>query len=213
MLKKFLLNHEGVWKDKNFIISVVFAILLLLFSFVVNFFAGTYANSSQSNYVSDIFLDHLPVYNMNFIFFEGFMLFWILIILILAYRPKVIPFTLKSIALFILVRSLFITLTHLRDYPNDTFLQADSVFKNVFTFGGDLFFSAHTGLPFLMALIFWRNKNLRTFFLLASLFFGASVLLGHLHYSIDVFAAFFITYSIYKIAENVFERDYRYSGL
>lgn len=210
MLSKLYANHKNIWKDKDFALSVVLGFLFLLFSFVINYFAGSYANSSQSNYVSDIFLDHLPFYNLNIVFFEGFFLFWFSIIIILAYKPRTIPFTLKSIALFILIRSLFITLTHLRDYPNQAFLEAESVFKNFFTFGGDLFFSAHTGLPFLMALAFWQFKKLRIFYLFVTVIFAASMLLGHLHYSIDVFGAFFITYSIYKMAQYFFAEDYRH---
>jgi len=45
--------------------------------------------------------------------------------------------------------------------------------------------------------------------LAASLIFGAAVLFGHLHYSIDVFAAFFITYAIFHIAQKFFPKDYK----
>lgn len=74
--------------------------------------------------------------------------------------------------------------------------------------GNDLFFSGHTALPFLMALIFWQNVKLRWAFILLSLFFGSAALLGHLHYSIDVFAAFFITYGIFHIALKIFPDEY-----
>ena len=76
-----------------------------------------------------------------------------------------------------------------------------------FAFGGDLFFSAHTGTPFLMALAFWDNKFLRILFIVTAVFFGVIVLLGHFHYSIDVLAAFFITYTIYHMAEIIFKKD------
>lgn len=211
MFKKFISNHQKIWKDRRFVISLASGIMFFLASLFANYYAGMYANKSQSNSVSDILLDHLPVFNVNMIFFEGFSLLIIVILLAILYQPKTIPFTLKSVALFILIRSIFITLTHLREFPDRTFLDPNSIFQNVFTFGGDLFFSAHTGLPFLMALIFWRDKSLRIFFLIASVFFGATVLLGHLHYSIDVFGAYFITYSIYQINRFCFEKDYRYS--
>ncbi len=84
-----------------------------------------------------------------------------------------------------------------------------SNFMNKFTFGSDLFFSAHAGLPFLMALIFWQNKKLRYIFIALSLIFGAVVLLGHYHYTIDVLSAFFITFGIYRIAINLFKKDYQ----
>ena len=75
--------------------------------------------------------------------------------------------------------------------------------------GNDLFFSGHTGLPFLLALIFWENKKLRFLFLGFSVLFAVVVLLGHLHYSIDVFAAYFITYTIFHICKFLFKKDWQ----
>jgi len=212
-MEKFFADHKIVWRSKDFLSSALLGVGLLLASFVANYYAGVYADSSQSNAVGDLLLDHLPVYNVEAIFFEGFFVLLILVILILAYRPKAIPFTIKSVALFILIRSVFITLTHLKIFPQHAFLDPNDTFQNVFTFGGDLFFSAHTGLPFLFALIFWKDRRARFFFLVASAFFAAIVLLGHLHYSIDVFAAFFITYSIYRMAGFFFGKDCKYSQL
>ncbi|UVK57536.1 sphingomyelin synthase family protein (plasmid) [Mesorhizobium sp. AR02] len=79
-----------------------------------------------------------------------------------------------------------------------------------FTFGGDLFFSGHTGAPFLLALMFWKDSRLRFAFLAAAVLFGAAVLLGHLHYSIDVFAAFFISYGVHDLARFLFRRDWEF---
>jgi hypothetical protein len=75
--------------------------------------------------------------------------------------------------------------------------------------GADLFFSGHTGLPFLMSLIFWENRHLRRGFLLSSVVAAVAVILGHLHYTIDVFSAFFIAYGIHVIACKVFAKDYK----
>jgi membrane-associated phospholipid phosphatase len=57
-------------------------------------------------------------------------------------------------------------------------------------------------------LIFWDNRFLRWLFLGLSIFFGASVLLAHVHYSIDVFAAPFIVYGMFVITKNLFPHDY-----
>jgi hypothetical protein len=62
---------------------------------------------------------------------------------------------------------------------------------NSIFYGGDLFFSGHTGLPFLAALAFWHIPTLRIFYLASTWYFGTVVLLGHYHYSIDVLAALF----------------------
>jgi len=50
--------------------------------------------------------------------------------------------------------------------------------------------------------------RLRNIFLAISVFFGIVVLLGHIHYTIDVAAAFFIVYAIYHLALKLFPREY-----
>ena len=97
------------------------------------------------------------------------------------------PFALKAVALFLLVRAVFVALTHMAPSPIDP--QKPSPFFNSIFYGSDLFFSGHTGLPFLAALAFWHIPQWRMFYLALTAFFGSVVLLGHYHYSIDVLAA------------------------
>ncbi|MGB7855271.1 MAG: phosphatase PAP2-related protein, partial [Pseudolabrys sp.] len=97
------------------------------------------------------------------------------------------PFALKAVALFLLVRAVFVALTHMAPSPIDP--QKPSPFFNSIFYGSDLFFSGHTGLPFLGALAFWHIPQWRMFYLALTAFFGSVVLLGHYYYSIDVLAA------------------------
>jgi hypothetical protein len=205
-----LRSHKSLWKDRNFILPVIVGVVLLLSSFIINYFAGVFANNSVSNSVTDIILDNTRVWNVAFLFIDGAIIFWIFILIMLIIEPKKIPFTLKSLALFTVVRSAFIILTHLAPFANHLVLPTKNLI-DMFTFGGDLFFSAHTGGPFLMALIFWDRKYVRYVCLISSVVFGIVVLLGHLHYSIDVFAAFFITYSIYHMSAYFFKHDFVFS--
>ena len=206
-MKQLIDKYKFTWSQKTFKKSAGFGLILLFISLVVNYFANVYTTLHASNYVSDIILDNLPVVNMNLIFIEGAILLWIFVTFLIIRDPHKIPFTVKSIAVFVLIRSAFIVLTHTALPPNHSFLDPDSTFRYI-TAGNDMFFSSHTGLPFLIALNFWENKKLRLFFIGASAIFAASVLLAHLHYSIDVFAAFFITYSIFHISRRLFSRDY-----
>lgn len=203
-----LKRHKVLWPQKTYILNVITGLLLLIVSLIVNNAAKNFATAQASNYVSDLILDNLPVVNVDFIFFEGFVIFWLIAIFFILRQPHKLPFVLKSIGVFIIVRSIFITLTHLAVPPYHSYLELNGILGGV-TSLDDLFFSSHTGLPYLLALGFWENKRLRIFFIMASIFFGIVVLLGHLHYSIDVFAAYFITYGIFQITKKLFPLDYR----
>jgi len=179
---------------------------MLMACFVINYYAGTYATSNISNQVTDLIVDNVGPYNVDLIFENGSVILWIFVLGYLLTYPKYFPVFAKSVSLFTVTRSFFIILTHIA--PPHVIVPATVFIFSKFTFGGDLFFSGHTGMPFMMALIFWKNKPVRYLFLFLSVMFGTVALLGHKHYSIDVFAAFFITYSIYHIAHYLFPNDF-----
>ena len=191
---------------KYVVYSSIIGVILLALSLVANFAANVFATNRMGNPVNDIILDNIPTYNVSALFFQGFGIFLVFVAVLLVIKPKRVPFVLKSLAVFILVRSLFIILTHMGPPANEMIFDPGTISKKL-TAGADLFFSSHTGLPFLAALVFWENKTYRYIFLVLSFVFGTAVLLGHLHYSIDVFSAFFITYGIYHISRTFFKKD------
>ena len=193
--------------DRFFIESFLVATGLLIVSLGFNFIAGTYATARAGAPVGDIILDNIPVFNLDWAFVYGPVLFWLVMAVVCFREPKTLPFVLKAIALFVIIRSVFVTLTHLGVSSADIPPDASSNFVKRLAYGGGLFFSGHTGLPFLMSLIFKDNIYLRIFCLVAAVFFGVIVLMVHMHYSIDVLAAFFITYTIYCLAEMFFKKD------
>jgi len=154
-----------------------------------------------------MFLDNLPPTDVDGILEYGALLLGAFLNAICMALPQRIPFVLKGIALFILIRSGFIILTHLGPSPEKTPIDDGFLFSSLLS-GNDLFFSGHTGLPFLMALIFWDRVVARAILLGVTIVFAVAVLLGHLHYSIDVFSAFFITYSIFHLAQFFFRKDW-----
>jgi hypothetical protein len=195
-----------VFKNNDFVKSFIISFVFLLISLYINFIAGNYATESASLPVTDIILSNIRRFDVDGFFIYGPIVLFTIISIICIYSPKKIPFILKNIALFTVIRSIFISLTHLGPFPTQTIAESTNLLSK-FTFGGDLFFSGHTGIPFLMALIFWQNKKFRYFFLSYSLFMGTIVLLGHYHYSIDVLAAFFITYTIFDISLLLFKKE------
>ncbi len=205
-MKKIINKYKTHYKDGKFIPPTLTAFALLISSLIVNFYASVYAAERASSSVTDIILSNFRTFDVDGLFiYGGFMLVAIITILCLL-EPKKLPFIVKSISLFILIRALFITLTHIGPFPNQIIISSQD-FLSYFSSGSDLFFSGHTGLPFLMALIYWNNKLIRFIFIALSLIFGVIVLLGHLHYTIDVVSAFFITYTIFHISEVFFKKD------
>ena len=189
-------------------IMVLVSTLFVAGSLVVSYFASIYATNRASNPVDDFFLNLLPAVDVTLVFIYGFVLFCAFILFLVLHSPRKLPFVFKSIALFVVIRSVFVVLTHTAPSPEVivNYSNFDFILRRM-VLSGDLFFSGHTGFPFLMALLYWENKRLRVFFIAVAVFFGFIVLLGHLHYSIDVFSAFFITYGIYRLARNFFKKE------
>jgi hypothetical protein len=207
-------TFKDLFESEN-LYSLISALVLLGFAFVAEHFANVYAliylERPTSVYVGDLLLDNLPVVDLSFIIVEIAMVAIVLGVAFLIYvRPRYLLFTLKTLALFIAIRALFISLTHVGIYPDSISLGTgffDAIYSYL-NFQTGFFFSGHTGIPFLMALIFWNKPGERNLLLLLSLVLGISVLLAHTHYSIDVLAAPFMAFGIYNMARYFFPRDY-----
>lgn len=205
-MARALPNYRTCLQDKVFLRDVIQGAVFLVASSIAIFSAVSYATVNASNHVTDIILSNVPPINVRFLFIYGTFVEMAFLTAIVLWRPNRIPFALKAMALFLLIRAIFISLTHIAPFPIDP--QKPAPFLNSVFYGGDLFFSGHTGLPFLGALAFWHIRSLRYFYLASTLFFATIVLLGHYHYSIDVLAALFITYGIYHLAVFLFPRDF-----
>ncbi|MDR3519641.1 MAG: phosphatase PAP2-related protein [Candidatus Pacebacteria bacterium] len=204
-------SYKKYLTDKSFLISLASGAVLLGLSLVAQFFINGYVTNASSSPVTDIILSNTRVYDVDGIFVWGAVLLAFIAVFVGVTHIKCMPFGLKSVAVFVLIRSVFVSLTHIGPFPthvliSSTFFNREA-FDGIFT-GNDLFFSGHTGLPFLLALMFWDDKMLRYIFLGFSLILGTAVLLGHLHYSIDVLSAFFITYAIFDICKFLFKKDW-----
>lgn len=194
--------------------SLVSGLVLIGISFWIDHLASVYAFAysalETTRHVGDIFLDNLPVVNLNFIIIQGALFTIILGTFFVLSRPRYFLFSLKAAALFIAIRAFFISLTHIGIHPEQIVPGSgllDSVYL-YYNFQTGFFFSGHTALTFLMALIFWDKFPVRIIFLSLSFIFGVAVLLAHIHYSIDVFAAPFMAYGIFNIARYFFPKDY-----
>jgi len=206
------MNFDNTLKSPSFIRSSLLGLVMLIASLASVYVSTHYANVNASNSVTDLILSNTRVYEVDGIFVYGAMaavLFSIVVIPL--FKLSHIPFILKSASLFLVIRSIFVSLTHISPYPyratiEESFFSSYTFFQTVFN-SDDLFFSGHVGLTFLMSLLLWESRVLRYIYLIISVIFAVVVLLGHFHYSIDVFGAYFITYTIYVMSLHFFKRD------
>lgn len=181
---------------------------------VLNYHLGlmSHALGSQAQPAPDLLFRLLPLWDMRFFFVWGFAAFMALAVIAAFWRePKRLGSLAFSFALLIAVRAVCINLTSLRLPYEALPISGYSLFDAVgtkLTFDHDLFFSSHTAMPFLAFLIY-RDKGLKLAFLGFSILMGATVLLSRLHYSIDVFAAFPITYALHQADRRFLRRPFR----
>lgn len=207
-MRSILSRYRALRNDRAFYAQLGAGILFLAASFFINYAANTYTVTYVGTAANDLILDHLPAVAVDDIVLEGAGAMAVFILLLGLHKPARLPFMMKGVAVFYSIRSFFLVLTHLAPPLGVTFITGNN-FMYKLASGNDLFFSGHAGFPFFMALVFWQNKPLRMIFLTISGVFALAVLLGHLHYSIDVFSAFFIAYGIFHLARWFFKKDYR----
>lgn len=185
---------------------IILSVLMLIATEAMQLIASAYVDKVASNPVTDIVLDNLPVVDLSGIFVYG----WIVVTVVFLFYPflyKIGQFHIyfSQFSFLLLVRSFFLTLTHLRVHP-DVIFPVVNRFYDTLLFENDLFFSGHVAMPFLGYLLY-RNtdKKIAMFFLISSIIMSITVLLMHIHYSIDVFSAFFITYGSYRLGKIIQE--------
>lgn len=209
-------EHAGFWTPSRKR-SLWTGILLLAVSLVVQIALGHFSSrvAVDAPSVKDVFLDNLPLVNMDPAIVGGAIILWVFAWALLIVHPRYLLFSIKAIALYIVSRAFFFSLTHVGPYPlrySPNARDHGYALYHLVTFQGNFFYSGHTAFPFLLALIFWDNRPLRYVFLFLTAFFGAAVLLAHVHYSIDVFAAPFIVYGMYIITTKLFPKDFALVG-
>ncbi|MBI4368787.1 MAG: hypothetical protein HY547_01005 [Elusimicrobia bacterium] len=196
-----------------------FEIFLSMLSFtgalLANYYAGRYVKAIGAKAPSlhnDLLLSWLPRLNLSELFIWGFAAFIIFAMMAsILTQPERIPYVMWMYALLISLRAFFVLLTPMGVPPGIFEINNSALFQKVrnhLTFGNDLFFSAHTAMPFLGFLIY-RRRHIRFVFLALSVILAGCVLIARFHYSIDVAAAYFITFALVRLHQEKIEPHYR----
>ncbi|MBI5624633.1 MAG: hypothetical protein HY924_12715 [Elusimicrobia bacterium] len=196
------------------IAEMVLAFCGLMAAFYVNYLAGRLADTQGelARPSPDLLLSTLPVVDLRVLFVWGFAVFlvWAFAAGWLYERHRG-AHILWLYALLILVRSGFMILTPMHLPKGALLVDGQSFLMSIgqyINFKHDLFFSAHTAMPYLGYLVH-RKRWVAWSFLGLSVLMAVTVLLTRLHYSIDVLAAYFITYALYRFERRWLRRPYR----
>ena len=166
---------------------------------------GVYVTSLPAVKVPDLILDRLPPVDMNFLFTYGYMALIVgLFLYPLLGRLRMLHVVAIQFSLLLILRSLFMIFTHLATPADAVAVHFPGIFSKLY-FENDMFFSGHTAMPFLGFYLF-RRSPLRYVFLVGSIVMAIVVLAMHLHYSIDVLGAFFMTYASYQMGRVVLRK-------
>lgn len=215
MFKKTIRDYQELFSTREHAISILTGVLLFGVALVIQTLANRYVGQVVSIAVPDLILDHIPALDIDALIIQAVLLATALTIVLTMIKPKCLSFGLKALSLFIITRAVLISLTHLGANPHQLVFNPNAfgygIYNILYNTTNDFFFSAHTGAPFLGALVFWKYRGVRYLFIGMSVLFGASMLLAHIHYSIDVVAAPFMTYGIFHVAQALFKKDYAFS--
>jgi hypothetical protein len=187
---------------------IILSMIFLVFSELTGFYASRYVDKISVVSVPDIILDNIPTLNLEILFmYVPVLLFLLVLAYTVLFRVKEIHKVAILFSLLIAIRGAFITLTHLGAPVDAKFTTDSPLIFQFMTFRNDLFFSGHAAMPFMAFLIF-RKEKIGKVFLVLTIISSATVLLMHVHYSIDVFSAFFITYGIYTFGQWLLNKEF-----
>lgn len=199
-------NWRNAWGNENFRRKTIIG-SLLLFSIMATmpYFFGIIEKRLGTR-LNDHLLQILPAFDVSVI---TFLIIWSMSLFLLfrcAQKPEIFIVALYTLILLSLTRMLTITLfplnppaglIPLKDPLSSLFYGGPSVFVTK-----DLFFSGHTSAQFMIFLCLQGKKD-KQVALIATILVAVLVLVQHVHYTIDVLAAFAFTYLINLLARRI----------
>ena len=189
------------FRNKTFVALALVAIILLL---LPSFFA--FIEKREGMVLQDFVLDRLPAMDVSI---PTFVIIWSVVLLVfyrMCQNPGLFLIVAYGFILMCILRVLTISMLPLNPPPG--LITLKDPIANI-AYGGngifitkDLFYSGHTGNMFLFFLCLQAKWD-KIIALTASFLVGILVLVQHIHYSLDVLAAFIFTYFIYLGAKKL----------
>lgn len=182
------------------------SIMLVVVYILPHFFS--HIEKRKGTQLNDFILSWLPAHNVSVIIFACI---WGMVIFTLTralYKPKIYINYCWSLIPLCIARFISISLVAL-DPPKGLIPLVDPVtglFYGNALITKDLFFSGHTATMTLLALCL-EKKTDKIIGTIAVTIVACLLLVQHIHYTIDIFAAPFITYGCYKLTRYFLEKE------
>ena len=178
---------------------LLFVVILISLTNFLNF-----VEARPGVVLSDPILDLFNPIDLTWLTFALIYISLITAIITLIRNPERFLFAIQLYTLMVMVRIAAMYLLPLE--PPATMIILNDPFVEIFgtgqTLTKDLFFSGHTATLFILYLVS-QKKLIKSIFLFCTLAVAVSVILQHVHYTIDVFAAVFFTYTSYVILKSI----------
>lgn len=196
------------WQNTRFRTLLMLAFGLLLLTLWAFPYCFAYIQGQEGIFLNDIILSHLPAHDVSLPIFS---LIWgsgLLMCVRILKNPRIL-------VVFVLA---YVCVTALRfgcmlifplEPPANLIPIVDPLSNYFYGKGGyitkDLFFSGHTSTLFLICLCLIQKTD-KFVVLLATLTLGFLLLVQHVHYTLDVGAAFPFTYLVWKLVDAIVEK-------
>ncbi|MBS1627149.1 MAG: phosphatase PAP2 family protein [Bacteroidetes bacterium] len=191
--------QQKLFKQKLLLgLSILFIILLLYPLFF------KYIEARQGIVLNDWILQKITPTDLSVYIFTPIWFITILVIIRCINNPKMLLLFLWCYVILNISRIITIGLVPLN--PPQGLIPLIDPITNIF-YGGkfiskDLFYSGHTSTLFLMSLCL-QKKSEKLIAFIASIAIGIMVLIQHVHYTVDVLAAFPFTYFVFFAAKKI----------
>ena len=189
------------WQNKGFRTKIIASLLIFvgLMLFLPHFFG--FIEKREGVVINDWVLQLIPAKNFSVIIFILIWSVFLLTIIRSVQEPVILLMILLSVIIILFLRILTIYFVAL-DPPPGLIVLTDPLIS--LTYGGkgrfitkDLFFSGHTSNLFIVYLCLQKKAD-KIFVLLSVIAVSILVLMQHVHYTMDVIGAFFITWLVVK---------------
>ena len=204
------MNWKEFLKDKRNRVEVLITLILLsiVLTSLPNFL--NYVEARKGAVLPDPILNLFNPIDLTWLTFALIYSSIVVAIATLSKNPKQLMFAIQLYTLMVLVR--IVTMFLLPLEPPSTMIILNDPFVEFFgtgqTLTKDLFFSGHTATLFILFLVS-EKKMIKTIFLISTIAVAISVILQHVHYTIDAVAAVFFTYACYGFLQAI--TKFRYS--